>query len=335
LQSASQSGVQRSDGARTAAPAPARAGVALRLPEHCTRPAARSREADALQRLLRRSGLVSVCEEARCPNRGGCWAQGHVTFMLLGSVCTRACRFCAVATGLPPAPPDAAEPARIAHAVALLSLRHVVLTSVNRDELPDGGAAHFAATLRAIRAACPQVTTEVLTPDFQGKLDAVAQVCAAAPDVYNHNVETVPRLYRRVRPGASFSRSLRVLAQARRLGPDTVLKSGFMVGLGESREEVAALLGALREAGVESVTVGQYLRPSLAHLPVERYWALEEFEAVALQAHAQGFAQVASAPLVRSSYNAAETFAAIRAARARADDEGDKCAVAQPSTAAE
>jgi len=335
VQSASQSGVQRGQGARAKAPAAARAGAPLRLPAHCTRPAARSREAGALQRLLRRSGLASVCEEARCPNRGSCWTQGHVTFMLLGSVCTRACRFCAVTTGLPPAPPDAAEPARIARAVAELSLQHVVLTSVNRDELPDGGAAHFAATLRAIRSAHPQVTTEVLTPDFQGDLAAVARVCAAAPDVYNHNVETVPRLYRRVRPGASFSRSLSVLAEARRLRPDTVVKSGFMLGLGESAEEVVALLGALREAGVESVTIGQYLRPSLAHLPVERYWAPEEFEAIAERARSLGFVQVASAPLVRSSYNAAETFAAIRAARARAGVETGARAAAPRSSGAE
>jgi lipoic acid synthetase len=232
--------------------------------------------------------------------------------MLLGSVCTRACRFCAVATGLPAAGPDPGEPARVARLAAELGLSHVVLTSVNRDDLPDGGASQFAATIRAIRALRPQASVEVLTPDFQGDLEAVARVCEAAPDVYNHNVETVPRLYRRVRPGASFERSRRVLAHARRLRPAAVVKSGFMVGLGESFAEAASLLAALREAGVDFVTIGQYLRPSLAHLPVERYWDPAEFEELAREGRALGFAQVASGPLVRSSYHAQSTFEAIR-----------------------
>jgi len=319
LQSAPQSGVQRPDRACAAPPEAARGTRAaghLRLPQHCARPALRTREADALQRMLRARGLVSVCEEARCPNRSECWSQGHVTFMLLGSVCTRACRFCAVATGRPAAAPDPQEPLRVADAVAQLAVRHVVLTSVNRDDLPDGGAQQFAATLRAIRSRRPELTTEVLTPDFQGDCAAVASVCAAAPDVYNHNVETVPRLYRRVRPGASFERSLRVLAEARRLRPAAVVKSGFMLGLGETREEVVALLGALRGAGVDSVTIGQYLRPSLDHLPVTRYWEPAEFDALAAEARALGIPQVASAALVRSSYNAERTFEQIRAARA-------------------
>ena len=283
-----------------------------RLPSHCvseSRPTEATRE---LQRQLRGEGLHSVCEEARCPNRAECWARGHVTFMLLGSVCTRACRFCAVATGLPAAGPDPGEPARVARVAAELGLSHVVVTSVNRDDLPDGGAGQFAATIRAIRQLRPQASVEVLTPDFQGDLAAVAAVCDASPDVYNHNVETVPRLYRRVRPGASFERSRSVLAHAKQLRPAAVVKSGFMVGLGESFAEAVLLLEALRETGVDFVTIGQYLRPSRQHLPVERYWLPEEFDALAREGRALGFAQLASGPLVRSSYHAQETFASIR-----------------------
>jgi lipoic acid synthetase len=269
-------------------------------------------ETRELQRQLRRSGLHSVCEEARCPNRSECWARGHVTFMLLGSVCTRACRFCAVSTGLPAAGPDPGEPARVARVAAELGLSHVVVTSVNRDDLPDGGAGQFAATIRSIRRLRPQASVEVLTPDFQGDLAAVATVCDAEPDVYNHNVETIPRLYRRVRPGASFARSRSVLAQAKRLRPAAVVKSGFMVGLGESFEEAVALIEALAETGVDFVTIGQYLRPSREHLPVERYWQPEEFDALAREGRALGIAQVASGPLVRSSYHAQATFEALR-----------------------
>jgi lipoic acid synthetase len=265
-----------------------------------------------LERKLRRSGLHSVCEEARCPNRAECWSKGHVTFMLLGSVCTRACRFCAVATGLPAAGPDPSEPSHVARVAAELGLSHVVVTSVNRDDLPDGGASQFAATIRAIRQQRPQTSVEVLTPDFQGDLAAVATVCAAEPDVYNHNVETVPRLYRRVRPGASFARSRAVLAEAKRLRPAAVVKSGFMLGLGESFAEAVALLAALHETGVDFVTIGQYLRPSRQHLPVERYWLPEEFDALAREGRALGIAQVASGPLVRSSYHAQATFEALR-----------------------
>jgi lipoic acid synthetase len=232
--------------------------------------------------------------------------------MLLGSVCTRACRFCAVATGLPSAGPDPGEPERVARVAAELGLSHVVLTSVNRDDLADGGASQFAATIRAIRALRPQASVEVLTPDFQGDLAAVAQVCEAAPDVYNHNVETVPRLYRRVRPGASLARSRAVLAHARKLRPAAVVKSGFMVGLGESFAEAVSLLAMLRESGATFVTIGQYLRPSLQHLPVERYWSLEEFDALAREGRALGIPQVASGPLVRSSYHAQEGLHAIR-----------------------
>jgi len=266
----------------------------------------------ALERLLRGLDLHTVCEEARCPNRGDCWARGHVTFMLLGAVCTRACRFCAVETGRPTGGPNPAEPTRVASAVAALGLHHVVLTSVNRDDLADGGAGHFAAVIRAIRLQRKTVTVEVLTPDFQGSLIAVEAVCAAEPDVYNHNVETVPRLYRRVRPGARFERSVAVLAHAKRQRTQAIVKSGLMVGLGETHEEVLEVLRALRDAGVDTVTIGQYLRPSRLHLAVERYWDPEEFDLLAEEGRALGFLHVASGPLIRSSYNAEETLQAAR-----------------------
>jgi len=288
--------------------------VHRRLPSHCLRTPTRSPAVPELERLLRGLDLHTVCEEARCPNRGDCWARGHVTFMLLGAICTRACRFCAVATGRPTSGPDPAEPARVASAVAALGLQHVVLTSVNRDDLQDGGAGHFAAAVRAIRLQSRTATVEVLTPDFQGSLVAVESVCAAEPDVYNHNIETVPRLYRRVRPGARLERSLAVLAHAKQLRPQAIVKSGLMVGLGETHEEVLEVLRALRRAGVESVTIGQYLRPSRLHLPVERYWDPEEFDRLEEEGRALGFLHVASGPLIRSSYNAEET---LRTARSR------------------
>jgi lipoic acid synthetase len=285
-----------------------------RLPPHCVVPPRREPEIARLEGLLRSLGLHSVCEEARCPNRPECWSKRHVTFMLLGDTCTRACRFCAVATGRPK-PPDAAEPGRVARAAAQLGLSHVVLTSVNRDDLPDGGAAHFAACLAALRDACPGATLEVLTPDFRGDLAAVATVCAAAPDVYNHNVETVPRLYRRVRPGALFERSLAVLGEARRRRPGAVVKSGLMVGLGEQQGEVLEALARLRGAGVDALTIGQYLRPTRHHLEVERYWEPAEFDELGEAARALGFQHVASGPLIRSSFNADTTLAEMRAAR--------------------
>ena len=288
--------------------------VHRRLPPHCLRTPTRSPAVPELERRLRGLDLHTVCEEARCPNRGDCWARGHVTFMLLGAVCTRACRFCAVATGRPTGGPNPAEPTRVANAVAALDLHHVVLTSVNRDDLTDGGAGHFAAVIRAIHLQSRTVTIEVLTPDFQGSLVAVETVCAAEPDVYNHNVETVPRLYRRVRPGARFERSVAVLAHAKRQRPQAIVKSGLMVGLGETHEEVLEVLRALRDAGVDTVTIGQYLRPSRLHLAVERYWDPEEFDLLAEEGRALGFLHVASGPLIRSSYNAEET---LRTARSR------------------
>lgn len=283
-----------------------------RLPSYCVRGVPRSAEAAELARMLRRLRLHTVCEEARCPNRAECWERRAVTFMLLGDVCTRGCRFCAVATGRPPAGPDPEEPEGVARAAARLGLRHVVLTSVNRDDLPDGGAGQFAATVRAVRAARPEATVEVLTPDFRGDRAAVRRVCEAAPDVYNHNVETVPRLYPRVRPGARFERSLSVLAEARRQRPGAVVKSGLMVGLGETREELLEVLRRLRGAGVDAVTVGQYLRPTRRHLPVERYVEPEEFDDLAAEARRMGFASAACGPLVRSSFNAEESLRAMR-----------------------
>jgi lipoic acid synthetase len=264
-----------------------------------------------LERVLRGLGLHSVCEEARCPNRPECWPRRAITFMLLGDVCTRACRFCAVATG-EPSPPDPAEPGRLAEAVAELSLSHVVLTSVSRDDLADGGSEQFARAVLAIRRTRAAATVEVLTPDFRGDLSAVATVCRAAPDVYNHNVETVPRLYRRVRPGADFDRSLAVLAEAKRLRPDSIVKSGLMVGLGETIDEVTLVLRALRSVGVDSVTVGQYLRPSRHQLEVERYWEVREFREIEARGRGLGLPHVASGPLVRSSYHAGEISRAIR-----------------------
>ncbi len=289
---------------------------AARLPAHC-RGSAPTPAVHRLQRLLRQLDLRTVCEEARCPNRNRCFAAGTATFMLLGDVCTRTCRFCNVATGRP-GPVDPLEPERVARAVRRLGLRHAVLTSVNRDDLPDGGSGQFVRAIRAIRAAAPDATLEVLTPDFQGDADAIGRVAAAEPDVYNHNLETVPRLYRSVRPGARYTRSLELLARVRGRGARGWTKSGFMLGLGETREEVSEVLRDLRGAGVDCVTVGQYLRPTLRHLPVARYLELEEFEAVRREGVALGFRYVASGPLVRSSFHAAEALELLHRGRREA-----------------
>jgi lipoic acid synthetase len=254
---------------------------------------------------VKRLGLHTVCEEARCPNIGECWAHKTATFMLLGDTCTRSCHFCAVTHGRP-AEVDPGEPFRVAGAVARLGLRHVVITSVNRDDLPDGGAGHFAATARALKALLPECRVEVLVPDFQGDLGAVAAVVDSPIDVLNHNVETVPRLYRRVRPGAKYERSLAVLAAAAGRRSGLALKAGLMLGLGETRDELLCVFGDLRAVGCEILTLGQYLRPSAdpRHLPVERYVPPEEFAALGADARALGFAHVESGPLVRSSYHA-------------------------------
>jgi lipoic acid synthetase len=266
--------------------------------------------------LMRAKGLVTVCEEAACPNIGECWSQRHATMMIMGEICTRACAFCNVSTGLPNAL-DATEPTRVAEAVATLGLRHVVITSVDRDDLADGGAAHFAAVIWAIRAAAPATTIEILTPDFLRKPGAIETVTAARPDVFNHNLETVPRLYPSIRPGARYYQSLRLLDRVKQLDPAMFTKSGLMVGLGETRAELGQVMDDLRIADVDFLTVGQYLQPSVKHAAVERYVPPEAFEDVAAMARGKGFLQVSATPLTRSSYHADADFAALLEARAR------------------
>jgi lipoic acid synthetase len=257
---------------------------------------------EALLHVVRDQRLHTVCEEAHCPNLGECWNRGTATFMILGRVCTRACRFCAVATGLPKLPPDPDEPRRVAEAVAAMGLRHAVITSVNRDDQPDGGAASFAACIRAIRMRAPGCAVEVLIPDFKGVRASLAMVYDARPDVLNHNVETVPRLYRSMRPGARFKRSLDILRLSKAEG--LVTKSGIMVGLGEEWTEILDCMRAIREAGADVLTIGQYLRPSQSHAPVARYYPPDEFVDLKHAGLEMGFAHVESGPLVRSSYRA-------------------------------
>jgi lipoic acid synthetase len=267
------------------------------------------------RRIVRDHGLVTVCEEAACPNIGECWSQSHATMMIMGDTCTRACAFCNVATGLP-GPLDPGEPGRVAEAVALMGLKHVVITSVDRDDLDDGGAAHFAATVRAIRAAAPATTVEILTPDFLRKPAAAAeQVIDSGPDVFNHNLETVPRLYLSIRPGARYYHSLRLLDRVKARAPSMFTKSGLMVGLGETREEVMQVMDDMRSAGVDFITIGQYLQPTRKHAPIDRFVTPEEFAALETIARAKGFLMVASSPLTRSSHHAGEDFARLRAAR--------------------
>lgn len=262
----------------------------------------------AVRALVEKQRLHTVCQSARCPNIGECWAQRTATFMLMGDVCSRACSFCAVGHGTP-LPLDGDEPHRVAEAVALLALDYAVITSVTRDDLPDGGASHFAATVRAVRAQRPNCKVEVLVPDFAGSTEALNQVLAAAPHVLNHNVETVPRLYPVVRPQADYRRSVRLLAQAAQAG--VVTKSGLMVGLGETSEEVVATMADLRGAGCSILTIGQYLQPSPQHLPVDRFVPPEEFEQLRATGLAMGFAHVEAGPLVRSSYHAAQQTEAL------------------------
>jgi lipoic acid synthetase len=271
--------------------------------------------------LMRRLRLNTVCEEAACPNIGECWAQGHATVMILGSVCTRACAFCNVETGLPDrVDPD--EPRHLAQAVGELGLEHVVVTSVDRDDLEDGGAGHFVRCIEAIREHAPSTTVEVLTPDFRRKPGAIETVADAAPDVFNHNLETVPRLYRRIRPGASYEHSLGLLAAVRSRRPEAFTKSGIMVGLGERQDEVLDLMDDLREADVDFLTIGQYLRPTPRHATVERYVTPDEFEAYAEAAREKGFLLVSSSPLTRSSYHAGQDFRRLRDERTRRLAEG-------------
>ena len=265
--------------------------------------------------LMRDNRLTTVCEEAACPNIGECWSQRHATMMIMGDTCTRACSFCNVATGLP-GPLDAGEPGRVADAVAKLGLQHVVVTSVDRDDLRDGGARHFAETIRAIRAAAPGTTIEVLTPDFLRKEGALEVVIEARPDVFNHNLETVPGLYPTIRPGARYYHSLRLLDQAKRLDPTVFTKSGLMVGLGETRLQVLQVMDDLRSAEVDFLTIGQYLQPTVKHAAVDRFVPPEEFNDLAGAARGKGFLMVSATPLTRSSYHADRDFAEMRAARA-------------------
>ena len=266
------------------------------------------------KRLMRDLDLVTVCEEAACPNIGECWANKHATMMILGSICTRACAFCNVATGRPDLL-DPHEPDHVAEAVDRLGLRHVVITSVDRDDLDDGGAEHFAQTIAAIRLSSPETTIEVLTPDFLRKEGAVEQVAAARPDVFNHNMETVERLYRPIRPGASYDHSLNVLKRVKAFNPSVFTKSGIMVGLGETDEEVLEMMDHMRAADVDFMTIGQYLQPTPKHAAVDRFVTPEQFEAYAAWGQEKGFLMMSSTPLTRSSYHADADFAALKRER--------------------
>ncbi|MCA0314450.1 MAG: lipoyl synthase [Candidatus Melainabacteria bacterium] len=277
----------------------------LRLPEWVRRSVLNTEENRETRLILKEQNLNTICESGRCPNKGECWAKGTATFMLMGALCTRTCRFCSVNKGTP-SPLDPEEPQRIATAAQKMGLRHVVLTSVNRDDLPDQGASHFAATIKALKESIKGVAVEVLTPDFQGRRDALEIVLAAEPVVYNHNMETVPRLYKRVRPGSKYDRSLNVLKMASEIAPDIPTKSGLMLGLGETMDEVKEVMHDLRDHGCAFLTLGQYLRPSRDQLPVKRYVEPSEFEELGAYGWKIGFKMVHSGPLVRSSYHAEE-----------------------------
>src|SRR5262249_10725707 len=287
---------------------------ALKKPDWIRVKAPVSRGYGETRAIVRANDLHTVCEEAGCPNIGECWDKKHATFMLMGDTCTRACAFCNVKTGLP-GPLDGAEPGRVAEATAKLGLKHVVVTSVDRDDLDDGGGAHFAAVIRAIRARCPITTIEVLTPDFLRKEGAVETVVAARPDVFNHNLETVPSKYLTVRPRARYFAPIPLLQPGKELDPPTLSKSGIMVGLGEERNEVLQVMDDLRAADVDFLTIGQYLQPTRKHHPVVRFVPPEEFKAYETIAYAKGFLMVSSSPLTRSSHHAGEDFARLKAAR--------------------
>jgi lipoic acid synthetase len=264
--------------------------------------------------IVHKARLNTVCEEAGCPNIGECWDKKHATFMIMGEVCTRACAFCNIATGKPK-DLDTMEPLRVGVAVGKMDLNHVVITSVDRDDLGDGGAEHFSKTIAAIRFKSPGTTVEILPGDFRGDMDSIDKVIRAKPDVFNHNLETVPRLYPTVRPGARYFRSLRLLQRVKEVDPTVFTKSGLMVGLGESREEVAQVLDDMRAADIDFLTVGQYLQPTPKHAPVERFWTPDEFAQLEKTARAKGFLMVSASPLTRSSYHAGDDFARLRAAR--------------------
>ena len=287
----------------------------LRKPEWLRVRAPGSPGYNATREIVKSHGLVTVCEEAACPNIGECWSKSHATMMIMGEICTRACAFCNVATGKPN-PLDPTEPARVGDAVAKMGLKHVVITSVDRDDLADGGAAHFAAVVRAIRAAAPGTTIEILTPDFLRKPVAAAlEVIDAKPDVFNHNLETVPRLYLSIRPGARYYHSLRLLERVKERDPTQFTKSGVMVGLGEAKEEVMQVMDDMRSAGVDFITIGQYLQPTRRHAAIDRFVHPDEFRTYEEIARSKGFLMVSASPLTRSSHHAGEDFARLQAAR--------------------
>ncbi len=304
-----ESAVTTGDNATSAGPGRARKPRWIRVK------APTSKEYNETRQLMRRLNLHTVCEEAGCPNIGECWSQGHATVMILGDTCTRACTFCNVKTGVPGAV-DPFEPEHLAISVKELSLAHVVVTSVDRDDLDDGGADQFVKVIEEVRGKAPATTIEVLTPDFLRKEGAIEAVVRARPDVYNHNLETVPRLYAVVRPGARYFHSLRLLARVKELDPSIFTKSGIMVGLGEERREVHQVMDDLRAADVDFITIGQYLQPTPRHHAVERYVPPEQFEAYASAARGKGFLMVSASPLTRSSYHAGADFERLRAARA-------------------
>ena len=287
----------------------------LRKPDWIRVKAPVSRGYAETREIVKSRGLVTVCEEAGCPNIGECWDKKHATMMILGEVCTRACSFCNVSTGKPTPGVEADEPRRVAEAVAEMGLQHVVITSVDRDDLEDGGAMHFVHTIEAIRAAAPETTIEILTPDFLRKDGWENRVIDARPDVFNHNLETVPRLYLSIRPGARYFHSLRLLQKVKDRDPNQFTKSGLMVGLGETKEEVMQVMDDMRSAGVDFLTIGQYLQPTRKHAAVDRYVSPDEFRAYEEIARAKGFLMVSATPLTRSSHHAGEDFARLKAAR--------------------
>lgn len=301
---------------------------ALRHPEKQNRPdnpiqrkpdwirvkAPTSPEYHETRKMMRELNLATVCEEAACPNIGECWAKKHATIMIMGDTCTRACAFCNVATGMPK-PLDPMEPANVAIALGGMNLEHVVITSVDRDDLSDGGAAHFAEVVRSIRNAAPDTTVEILTPDFKDKAGAIEIMAGSPPDVFNHNLETVPRLYPTIRPGSRYFTSLNLLHEIKEQVPSIFTKSGIMVGLGETREEIGQVMDDLRSANVDFLTIGQYLQPTPKHAKIDRFVTPEEFEGYATMARGKGFLLVSATPLTRSSYHAGEDFAKLRTAR--------------------
>lgn len=299
----------------------------LRKPEWLRVRAPGSAGYNATRDIVKTHGLTTVCEEAACPNIGECWSQSHATMMIMGEVCTRACAFCNVTTGKPDAL-DPTEPDRVADAVAKMGLKHVVITSVDRDDLADGGAAHFAEVVRAIRAAAPSTTIEILTPDFLRKpVSAAELIIDAKPDVFNHNLETVPRLYLSIRPGARYYHSLRLLERVKERDPNQFTKSGLMVGLGETKEEVMQVMDDMRSAGVDFLTIGQYLQPTRKHAAIDRFVTPDEFKAYEEIARAKGFLMVSASPLTRSSHHAGEDFARLKAARLAQDSRAKDAAL--------